>query len=98
MARGGPWTPTEGLIRSAQPPRWFRRPTGPAGTSRGASWPGPGPAAAAGGFSTATGAYTRLEGLLRSLRAPTGPDGTSRRASQAQEPAQAPAAEPRGQT
>src|SRR5712692_4269720 len=97
MAPAGPWTLTAAPIRLGPPRRWCRRPTGRAGTSPGGFWPGQGPAAAEGGFSTATGAYTRLEGLLRSLRAPTGPDGTSRRASQAQEPAQAPAAEPRGQ-
>src|SRR6266478_3387486 len=90
MAPAGPWTRTAGLILSAQPQRWFRRPTGPAGTSLGASWPGRGPTAAAGGFSTATGACSPSEGPLRSLQAPTGPDGTSRRASRAQAPAQAP--------
>src|SRR6266851_9087250 len=95
MARAGPWTPMEGLILSAQPRQSPRRPTGRAGTSRGASWPGPGPTVAAGGFSTATGACTPLEGLLRSLWAPTGPDGTSRRASRGPAPAQAPAATPK---
>src|SRR6266851_6939498 len=95
MAPGGPWMHTEGLILSAQPPPSPRRPTGRAGISPGASWPGPGPTVAAGGFSTATGACTPLEGLLRSLRAPTGPDGTSRRASRGPAPAQALAAEPR---
>src|SRR5712692_2960088 len=98
MARAGLWTPMAVFIRSAPPRPWCRPPTGPDLTLLAASWPGLGPTAAGGGFSTATGAYTRLEGLLRSLRAPTGPDGTSRPGSRGPAPAQAPAATPRGHT
>src|SRR6266851_78675 len=95
MARAGLWTPMAVFIRSAPPRPWCRPPTGPDLTLLAASWPGLGPTAAADGFSTATGACTHLEGLLRSLRAPTGPDGTSRRASRGPAPAQAPAATPK---